>query len=89
MPQVDEGKLVVTSEKPKVTPWYISMLPYLITIVIFVAIWIFFMNSAQGGGKAMSFGRSKAKLYKDDGKKVTFDDVAGIKEEKGRASGDS
>ncbi len=82
MPQVDEGKLVVTSEKPKVTPWYISMLPYLITIVIFVAIWIFFMNSAQGGGKAMSFGRSKAKLYKDDGKKVTFDDVAGLKEEK-------
>ena len=30
----------------------------------------------------MSFGRSKAKLYKDDGKKVTFDDVAGLKEEK-------
>lgn len=82
MPQVDEGKLVVTSEKPKVTPWYISMLPYLITIVIFVGIWVFFMNSAQGGGKAMSFGRSKAKLYKDDGKKVTFNDVAGLKEEK-------
>lgn len=82
MPQVDAGKLVVTSEKPKVTPWYISMLPYLITIVIFVGIWVFFMNSAQGGGKAMSFGRSKAKLYKDDGKKVTFNDVAGLKEEK-------
>ncbi len=82
MPQVDTGTLVVTSEKPKVTPWYITMLPYLITIVIFVGIWVFFMNSAQGGGKAMSFGRSKAKLYKDDGKKVTFDDVAGLKEEK-------
>ncbi len=82
MPQVDAGTLVVTSEKPKVTPWYITMLPYLITIVIFVGIWVFFMNSAQGGGKAMSFGRSKAKLYKDDGKKVTFDDVAGLKEEK-------
>lgn len=82
MPQVEAGTLVVTSEEPKTTPWYISMLPYLLTIVVFVAIWIFFMNSAQGGGKAMSFGRSKAKLYKDDGKKVTFDDVAGLKEEK-------
>jgi cell division protease FtsH len=82
MPQVEAGKLVVTSEAPKVTPWYISMLPYLITIVIFVVIWVFFMNSAQGGGKAMSFGRSKVKLYKDDGKRVTFKDVAGLKEEK-------
>ncbi|MGN1349769.1 MAG: ATP-dependent zinc metalloprotease FtsH [Anaerovoracaceae bacterium] len=82
MPQVEEGTLVVTSEEPRVTPWYVSMLPYLLTIVIFVVIWVFFMNSAQGGGKAMSFGRSKAKLYKDDGKKVTFDDVAGLKEEK-------
>jgi cell division protease FtsH len=83
MPQVDEGTLVVTSEEPSVTPWYVSMLPYLLTIVVFVAIWIFFMNSSQGGaGKAMSFGKSKARLYKDDGKKVTFDDVAGLKEEK-------
>lgn len=83
MPQVKEGTLVVTSEEPRVTPWYVSMLPYLITIVVFVAIWVFFMNSSQGGaGKAMSFGKSKARLYKDDGKKVTFNDVAGLKEEK-------
>lgn len=83
MPQVQEGNLVVTSEEPKTVPWYISMLPYVLTIVIFVGIWIFFMNSSQGGaGKAMSFGKSKARLYKDDGKKVTFDDVAGLKEEK-------
>ena len=82
MPQVEAGTLVVTSEEPRTTPWYISMLPYLLTIVIFVVIWMFFMNSAQGGGKAMSFGRSRARLYKEDGKKVTFDDVAGLKEEK-------
>ncbi len=83
MPQVDEGRLVVTSEPPTTTPWYVSMLPYMLTIVVFVIIWIFFMNSAQGGtGKAMSFGKSKARLYKDDGKKITFDDVAGLKEEK-------
>ncbi len=83
MPQVEAGTLVVTSEEPQVTPWYVSMLPYIISIVVFVVIWIFFMNSSQGGaGKAMSFGKSKAKLYKDDGKKVTFNDVAGLDEEK-------
>ena len=83
MPQVNEGTLVLTSEKPQTTPWYVSMLPYMISIVVFVVIWIFFMNSSQGGaGKAMSFGKSKARLYKDDGKKVTFNDVAGLDEEK-------
>ncbi len=83
MPQVYEGKLIVTSEPPKTTPWYISMLPYLLTIVIFVVIWMVFMNSSQGGaGKAMSFGKSRARMYKNDGKKVTFSDVAGLEEEK-------
>ena len=61
-----------------------SMLPYLLTIVIFVVIWMVFMNSSQGGaGKAMSFGKSRARMYKSDGKKVTFADVAGAEEEKG------
>ncbi len=83
MPQIYEGKLVVTSEPPKTTPWYISMLPYMLTIIIFVVIWIVFMNSSQGGaGKAMSFGKSRARMYKNDGKKVTFSDVAGLEEEK-------
>ena len=45
MPQVYDGKLVVTSEPPKTTPWYISMLPYALTIIIFVVIWMVFMNS--------------------------------------------
>lgn len=83
MPQVYDGKLIVTSEPPKTTPWYISMLPYLLTVVIMVVVWMVFMNAAQGGaGKAMSFGRSRAKLYRDEGKKVTFSDVAGLEEEK-------
>ena len=59
------------------------MLPYALTIIIFIVIWMVFMNSSQGGaGKAMSFGKSRAKMYKNDGKKVTFDDVAGLTEEK-------
>ncbi|HIH2762328.1 MAG TPA: ATP-dependent zinc metalloprotease FtsH [Candidatus Azoamicus sp.] len=58
---------------------FISWFP----IIIFIAIWIFFMRQLQGGGKgAMSFGRSKAKLVSDDKAKVTFKDVAGVEEAK-------
>ncbi|HIH2762654.1 MAG TPA: ATP-dependent zinc metalloprotease FtsH [Candidatus Azoamicus sp. MARI] len=58
---------------------FISWFP----IIIFIAIWIFFMRQLQGGGKgAMSFGRSKAKLVSDDKVKVTFKDVAGVEEAK-------
>lgn len=82
IPQVIDGKLKITSEEPEETPWYVSLLPYLFTIILFVGIWIFFMNSSQGGGKAMSFGKSRAKMHKKSDKKVTFADVAGLEEEK-------
>ena len=52
-------------------------------VLLIVALWIFFMRQFQSGGnKAMSFGKSKAKLLNTGGKKVTFDDVAGIEEAK-------
>lgn len=58
---------------------FISWFP----IIIFIAIWIFFMRQLQGGGKgAMSFGKSKAKLISDEKIKITFKDVAGIEEAK-------
>ncbi len=83
MPQVQAGKLTVLSEEPLTTPWYISILPYLLTVVLFVGIWIFFMNSSQGGaGRAMSFGKSRARMIKKEDAQVTFNDVAGLQEEK-------
>ena len=65
-------------------PWFIEMLPTIFLILILVVFWLVFMQNSQGGGsKVMSFGKSKAKLHKeDDGKKITFTDVAGLKEEK-------
>lgn len=53
-------------------------------VLLIVGIWIFFMRQMQiGGGKAMSFGKSRARVFlKDQGKKVTFQDVAGIDESK-------
>jgi cell division protease FtsH len=52
-------------------------------MLLLIGVWIFFMRQMQGGGKAMGFGRSKAKLLSDKGPKITFKDVAGIDEAKG------
>ncbi len=57
----------------------ISWLP----MIVLIGVWIFFMRQMQGGGgKAMSFGKSRARLMDDQKEKVTFDDVAGIDEAK-------
>ena len=84
-PQIEEGKITLSSDEPKITPWYISMLPTIIMILALVFFWFLIMNQggAGGGGKVMQFGKSRARLHnKDDLKKVTFDDVAGLDEEK-------
>ncbi len=50
--------------------------------LLLVGVWIYFMKNMQGGSKALGFGKSKAKLMKDDGKKILFKDVAGVDEAK-------
>lgn len=65
---------------------FASMLPTILIILVFGVFWFVFMQQSQGGGsggKVMSFGKSKAKIHKEeDGKLVTFDEVAGLEEEK-------
>jgi cell division protease FtsH len=52
-------------------------------MLLLIGVWIFFMRQMQaGGGKAMAFGKSRARLQSDQGPKVTFNDVAGIEEAK-------
>jgi len=85
MPQVMAGTLRYSSNRPVHTPWYISMLPTFILVGALVFFWFFIMNQGgAGGGKIMSFGKSRARLHnKNDGsKKVTFADLAGLDEEK-------
>ena len=81
--QVRDGKLKYDTEAPVSQPWWLSLLPILGTVGLLVFIYIFFMQQSQGGGKAMSFGKSKAKMNVDTNKKkVMFSDVAGADEEK-------
>ncbi len=73
----------VDAQPPPPTPWWVALLPNLITLVIFVAIWLFILNQMQGSNnRAMSFGKSRAKLHTEDKPKVRFDDVAGVDEAK-------
>lgn len=82
--QAVENKLVFDGEAQPQTPWFVSMLPTILLIGFMIIIWFVFMNQSQGGGgKVMSFGKSKARVHKDDEKtRVTFKDVAGLSEEK-------
>ncbi|MCA5009995.1 ATP-dependent metallopeptidase FtsH/Yme1/Tma family protein [Clostridioides difficile] len=82
--QAKAGKLTFGGEAKPSTPWFVEMLPTLLLIFFMVIIWFVFMNQSQGGGgKVMSFSKSKAKVHKDDEKtRVTFKDVAGLDEEK-------
>jgi cell division protease FtsH len=64
-------------------PWYIVLLVQWFPMLLLVGVWIFFMRQMQtGGGKAMAFGKSRAKLLNENSNKVTFQDVAGIDEAK-------
>jgi cell division protease FtsH len=75
---------VKISAKPaEGNPWYIQALFSWLPMLLFIGVWIFFMRQMQGGGaKALSFGKSRARLLSDKQNKVTFADVAGVDEAK-------
>ena len=78
------AKNVSIIAKPKdESPWYLSALISWIPMLLLIGVWVLFMRQMQTGGtKAMSFGRSKARLMTQDKMKVTFADVAGVDEAK-------
>jgi len=78
---LDRG-VTVTAKEPTASPWA-SLLYSWAPVLLMVGFWIFFMRQMQSGGnKALSFGKSKAKLSSSSQKKVTFKDVAGVDEAK-------
>ncbi|MBN2233241.1 MAG: ATP-dependent zinc metalloprotease FtsH [Deltaproteobacteria bacterium] len=78
----DKG--VKISAKPeKAPPLWQSILISWFPMLLLIGVWVFFMRQMQaGGGKAMSFGKSRAKLLNESQKRVTFKDVAGSEEAK-------
>jgi cell division protease FtsH len=80
-----QQKGVQISAKPRASnsPWYISLLVNWLPLIVFVGLWFFLTRQMQSGaGKAMGFGKSKAKMLTEANGRVTFEDVAGIDEAK-------
>jgi cell division protease FtsH len=72
----------ITAKPEEDSNWFQVLLSW-VPMLLLIGVWIFFMRQMQvGGGKALSFGKSKARLMTDSQEKVTFDDVAGIDEAK-------
>lgn len=83
--QIENEQIIWVGEQVPETPWYITMLPTILILLVFGVFWFVFMQQSQGGGggKMMSFGKSKAKMIKEeDGNLVSFAEVAGLEEEK-------
>ena len=77
-----EKEVMITGEEERQSPWTTILISWF-PMVIIIAIWVFLMRQMQaGGGKAMSFGKSRAKLLTEQQQKFTFEDVAGIDEAK-------
>jgi cell division protease FtsH len=78
-----EKNVEITAKPKEDNPWYTTLLVSWLPMLVLIGIWIFFMRQMQaGGGKAMSFGKSRARLMTENSVKITFKDVAGIEEAK-------
>ncbi len=81
--KMTEGNVVITAKPPEQPSWWMSLLSSLLPILILVAVWFWIMNQTQGGGgRVMSFGKSRAKMSGEGQVHVDFSDVAGEDEAK-------
>jgi cell division protease FtsH len=77
-----DKQVQITGEKPSQSPWLAALVSWA-PFLFLIGFWIFFMRQMQSGGnKALSFGKSRARLLTAHQKKVTFKDVAGVEEAK-------
>lgn len=78
-----EKGVQISAKPPGESPFWQSILISWFPMLLLIAVWIFFMKQMQvGGGKALAFGKSRAKILSKDQHKVTFEDVAGVDEAK-------
>ncbi|MFN2268136.1 MAG: ATP-dependent zinc metalloprotease FtsH [Desulfonatronovibrio sp.] len=82
-----KNNVQVEAEPEEQASWLTTIFISWFPMLLLIGVWIFFMRQMQGGGgKAMSFGRSKAKMISQEDSKVTFADVAGVDEAKDELS---
>ena len=76
--------VMIQAKPPEQPSWYMALLVNWLPLLLFMGVWIYLMRQMQGGGgRALSFGKSRARLLSaDQRKRVTFEDVAGIDEAK-------
>ncbi len=80
---LDAADVKVTSQPREESSFWRQILIMWFPLLLFIGLWVFFIRQMQsGGGKAMSFGKSKARLLTESDHHVTFEDVAGIEESK-------
>ena len=78
-----ERNVQIEAKPPDENPWYVNFLFTWGPFILFIGLWFFLMRQMQiGGNKALSFGKSRARLLTEERKKITFSDVAGIDEAK-------
>ncbi len=78
-----EKNIRIAAKPEDDSPWYFVLLVNWFPMLLLVGVWIFFMRQMQaGGGKAMSFGKSRARLLNENQARITFSDVAGVDEAK-------
>ncbi len=83
LPMLRKNGVNIKVHQKEETPWYLTLLISWFPMLLLIGVWIFFMRQMQvGGGKAMSFGKSRARLMNQETSKITFADVAGIDEAK-------
>jgi cell division protease FtsH len=78
------GKVQITAKPPgDNVPWFVSLLVSWLPFIALIGVWVFLSRQMQGGaGKAMGFGKSRAKMLTEAHGRVTFEDVAGVDEAK-------
>ncbi|MFQ5914392.1 MAG: ATP-dependent zinc metalloprotease FtsH [Nitrospinota bacterium] len=83
IPLLRKKNVNIRVEPPDQGSWYTNVLLSWLPMLLLLGVWIFFMRQMQTGGtKALSFGKSRARLMSDQKKRVTFEDVAGVDEAK-------
>jgi cell division protease FtsH len=83
MKTLRDNRVEIVVKPAEESKWYMTLLVSWFPMILLIGVWIFFMRQMQaGGGKAMSFGKSRARLLTENQQKVTFEDVAGIDEAK-------